>query len=301
VSETHERTHQIDSFLREHGWTEGDFTVDFLAAGEYNENYLVTAPAQRTVFRINHGSQLNLDHQIAYEFAVLENIAPSGVTPLPLHVCASHRFFPRGAMLMSYIPGRHLDYRTDLRAAAECFARVHTVTYDHTTGPLIVQADPILDIRAYLERVRRLADCASFVGESPCIVNTEVNSGNFLVNDRRVRLVDWEKAVASYRYQDLGHFLVPTTTLWKSDFRFDAVSRRRFLQDYHDAAAPPVGIDELDARTALLEKTILLRAFSWVYMAYVEYTNGARSLVNSDTFATIQRYLNEVETFLEVW
>lgn len=323
MTESEERKQQIDSFLREHGWIEGNSTVEFLAAGEYNENYLVTSAAQRTVFRINHGSQLNLNDQIAYEFAVLENVAPSGVTPRPLHVCASHPVFPRGAMLMTYIPGRHLDYRTDLREAAECFARVHAVDYDYTTGPLLVQADPILDIvaecrgllgryddhplpdsgriiHAYLERVRRLSERASFAGESPCIVNTEVNSGNFLVSDRRVRLVDWEKAVASYRYQDLGHFLVPTTTLWKTDFRFDAPTRRRFLQDYHDAAEPPVGLDELDERTALLEKTILLRAFSWVYMAYAEYTSEARSLTNPDTFATIQRYLNEIDTFLEV-
>ncbi|MFW6313218.1 MAG: aminoglycoside phosphotransferase family protein, partial [Spirochaetota bacterium] len=106
--------------------------------------------------------------------------------------------------------------------------------------------------------------------------------------------------VASYRYQDLGHFLVPTTTLWKTDFRFDPSTRRRFLQDYHEAAAPPVGLDELDERTSLLEKTILLRAYSWVYMAYVEYTSGARSLTNSETFATIQRYLSEIDDFLEI-
>lgn len=323
MSTSEHKIRQIRDFLYAQNWVAGDFDVAFLAAGEYNENYLVESADGSTVFRINHGSQLDLDNQIAYEFAVLENVAPSGVTPLPLHLCASHPSFPRGVLLMTFIPGRALDYRTDLRGAAECFARVHTVPYDHTTGPLLVQADPILDIvaecrgllsrfddhplpasgrriRAYLERVRRLAEHASFAGESLCIVNTEVNSGNFLVGDGRVRLVDWEKAVASYRYQDLGHFLVPTTTLWKTDFRFDPSTRRQFLHDYHDAAAPPVGLDELDERTALLEKTILLRAFSWVYMAYAEYTSGARPLTNSATFATIQAYLDDIDAFLEI-
>ncbi len=323
MSDAEERRKQVGDFLHAQRWIDGDFDVAFLAAGEYNENYLVESADGRTVFRINHGSQLDLENQIAYEFAVLDLVAPSGVTPLPLRLCASHPAFPRGAMLMTFIPGRPLDYRTDLGEAAECFARVHAVPYDHTTGPLLVQADPILDIvaecrgllarfddhplpesgrtiRAYLECVRELADHASFAGESLCIVNTEVNSGNFLVSDQGVRLVDWEKAVASFRYQDLGHFLVPTTTLWKTDFRFDPGTRRQFLQDYHKAAAPPIGIDELDERTSLLEKTILLRAFSWVYMAYAEYTSGARPLTNPDTFATIQAYLDEVETFLEI-
>ncbi|HKJ86070.1 MAG TPA: phosphotransferase, partial [Spirochaetia bacterium] len=113
-----DRKQQVRDFLREHGWVTGDFTVAFLAAGEYNENYLVTSSARRAVFRINHGSQLNLDDQIGYEFGVLESVAPSGVTPLPIAVCSSHRSFPRGALLMSYIPGRHLDYNTDLPAAA---------------------------------------------------------------------------------------------------------------------------------------------------------------------------------------
>jgi aminoglycoside phosphotransferase (APT) family kinase protein len=321
VNDERDRCALVRAFLLESGWR-NPTRVRFLAAGEYNENYLVDSSGELTVFRINHGTQLGLDDQIGYEFEALRQVAASGVTPIPLELCRSHPMVPRGALLMSYLPGRAFDYRDDLEGAAVCFARIHRVPYDASHGPLIVQQDPVaaivaesrdlLDrcvqhplpehgrkIRAYLERINALAGTASFDNEPLCIVNTEVNSGNFVVDDGIVRLVDWEKAVASYRYQDLGHFLVPTTTLWKSDFRFDAAGRRHVLELYHEAAEPAATLDEIDERTRVLERTILLRAFSWVYMAYAEYTRGGRALSNPDTFRTIERYLNDIDLFLE--
>ena len=132
-----------------------------------------------------------------------------------------------------------------------------------------------------------------------CIVNTEVNSGNFIMSPAGLRLVDWEKAVVSYRYQDLGHFLVPTTTLWKSDVVFDPDRRAAFLQHYYEAAEPPVSYEQLDSCSRALERTIVLRALSWCYMAYAEYTQQQRALFNTDTFATIESYLERAEEFME--
>jgi hypothetical protein len=131
-----------------------------------------------------------------------------------------------------------------------------------------------------------------------CIVNTEVNSKNFIVDGDAAYLVDWEKAVISQRYQDLGHFVVPTTTLWKSDFSFDRQSRKKFLELYADLAGLECSFDEISYKTGLLEKTILLRALSWCYMAYYEYTRSERELTDSATFERISQYLREVECFL---
>ena len=47
-----------------------------------------------------------------------------------------------------------------------------------------------------------------------------------------------------------------------------------------------------------MEEIILLRAMSWCYMAYHEYTTADRNLVHSDTFDKIVAYLNEAECFL---
>lgn len=315
---------EIFQFLRREGWVDvaGAASVTFLAAGEYNENYFVRADQGQFVFRINHGSQLGLADQIGYEFRVLSALASCGVTPRPFFCAPDANGLGNGVLLMEFLPGGPLVYERDWGKAAQIFARIHAlpVARNHS---LVVQADPVADIaaesiglierfpdhpmpkvgrllRRYHGRVLELADQSrvEFADEDLCIVNTEVNSGNFLVDGERAWLVDWEKAVVSHRYQDLGHFLVQTTTRWKTDYRFDASARMNFLRAYVEASDADLDLETVDRRTAILERTILLRALSWCYMAYVEYTRSDRGLTNKDTFIRIREYLSEAPCFL---
>src|SRR6056297_66293 len=105
---------RIQTYLEKSGWVEHPERISFLAAGEYNENYLIEAGDGRYVFRINHGSQLGLSDQIGYEFKVLSALAESGVTPRPFAVDSGPNVFGSGVLLMEYVPGVPLDYRTDL-------------------------------------------------------------------------------------------------------------------------------------------------------------------------------------------
>ena len=312
---------RIHAFLATSGWIENPFSLSFLAAGEYNANYLVKSDAAQFVLRINHGSQLGLGHdQIAYEYKVLQALAATGVTPRPL---ACHPYpdpLGGGALLMTYLPGKALDYRRDLDRAAGIFARIHTAAVPEG---LVVQADPVMDIaresaglldrfadhplkkergqlRSYHDSVLALADRTRtlFDGEDLCLVNTEVNSGNFLIGEAGAFLVDWEKAVVSYRYQDLGHFMVPTTTLWKSDTLLTQPQKRRFLEAYHQAACPEMDLDGLILKTRVMEQTIVLRALAWCFMAWYEYAMSERRLRNPDTFAKIKQYLADIPWIL---
>ncbi len=316
-----DKTPQILNFLQKTSWLSGDLSCQFLAAGEYNENYIVTTGNDHYVFRINHDTQLELDNQIEYEYQVLEALRLSGVTPRPYYYDLKADGLGKGAMLMEYLPGVPLDYHRDLPAAAEIFARVHAQPLDKR---LIVQSNPVRDIAAeshgLLERhpglhypqIRKLlfeyhTDILKssakmsllYADEEYCIVNTEVNSGNFLIAENRASLVDWEKAVVSYRYQDLAHFTVPTTTLWKTDYRFSEQEKLKFLQHYIDAGNLAFSVDEMYEKTRLMERVILLRALSWCYMAYHEYAVAERKLAHDDTFNTITSYLEEAECFLE--
>ena len=312
---------RILSFISDRGWLSGDLRCTFLAAGEYNENYRVTRGQTEYVCRINHGTQLGLGNQIEYEYTVLTAVAASGVTPRPFCYSLDGAGLGDGILLMEYIPGMPLDYTTDLETAARIFARIHALPADTR---LIVQADPVLDIateslgliqrydRGQYDDVRKLllqyhADIlemaplasAMFTGEPRCIVNTEVNSGNFLINPARSCLVDWEKAVVSCRYQDLAHFLAPTTTLWKTDCRLDKAARKTFLTTYRQALGLDVPMAELYERTLVMEKVILLRALSWCYMAWHEYTDRNRALTNDATFKKIVSYLDDARCFLQ--
>jgi aminoglycoside phosphotransferase (APT) family kinase protein len=324
------RNSQIYDYLQSSGWLEvpGPESVTFLAAGEYNENHLVrSASGDLYVFRINHGSQLGLEDQVGYEFRVLRAVEASGVTPKPLHVDpAGTDVFPNGVLLMEYLPGGPLDYAEDWQGAAQVFSAVHAVPVPER---LVVQADPVRDIAAeslelvhrypdhprkrerdmilrYRDTVLELADESAdlFASDPFCVVNTEVNSGNFIV-DRggegagpRVKLVDWEKAVVSSRFQDIGHFLVPTTTLWKTDFCFDDEGRRAFVSEYRQFAGLDMSLSDCLRGADVMERTILLRAMSWCFMAWYEYTRPGRLLKNEFTFGRIERYLDEMECFL---
>ena len=318
----HDRSETVRAELLEEHILAEQFSVRFLAAGEYNENYVIETATDRMVFRINHGTQLGLEEQMAYEYGVLEAVAPSGVTPAPIRLGRRNARFERGYLLMEFLAGQPMSYERDSMGAAECFARIHALPPSDATARLLRQETPVAAIldeceqmllrtpdydrttRLAIERYRDAVVCPvadyAFGNDSLCVVNTEVNSGNFVVSPDAVRLLDWEKAVWSQRYQDLGHFVVATTTLWKSDYRFTSAERERFLRRYHEAASPEVTFDELDRHTRVMEETILLRAFSWIHMALAEYEQTNRTLQNRETYNTMRRYVSEIDSFLRI-
>ena len=309
----------ILQIIMEKKWLERVDGISFLAAGEYNENYVVNSGRKKYVFRINHGTQLNQSDQIRYEFNVLKAVEASGVTPKPC--CVSSDTQLGGVLLMDFIPGRSFVFDQDLPKVPGIFAAIHQLP---VSDKLVYQKDPIEDIAresyqllhkfsdhplkkekivlsAYHEEILKLRQQHQtlFANDPLCIVNTEVNSGNFVIQEHKGFLVDWEKAVVSCRYQDLAHFLIPTTTLWKSDFKFTREGRLDFLRQYCHLITSGVLFDELEFKTSILEKTIVLRALSWCFMAYAEYTCQERVLKDHTTFNKIKAFLGNIECFLK--
>ncbi|MFV0420928.1 aminoglycoside phosphotransferase family protein [Oleidesulfovibrio sp.] len=339
-----DRAQNIALYLTQKNWMNTPVVasqVSFLAAGEYNENWLIRCANHSAVFRINHGSQLNQADQIGYEYSVLRHVAASGVTPQPfaLDSQAGEHGFGNGVLLMEYLPGTPLQYERDSAAAAALFAKVHSCPVP-PQGTLVAQPDPVKDIAdeclglltrqpdhprkdvlarllAYRDEVLQLgADTKPLFADEPQVItNTEVNSGNFILLDAAATrtngqpasatalyLVDWEKAVVSCCHQDLGHFLIPTTTRWRTDFTYTPEGRMDFLREYLKARTGTVNRTEMDAlheRTRVLERTILLRALSWCYMAWYEYERQQRALRNAFTFSRITSYLDNIEWILK--
>lgn len=310
----------IAAFLLDRGWVRTPPEVSFLAAGEYNRNYLVRAGDERLVFRINHGSQLGLDDQIGYEFTALRCVAPSGVTPLPLRVHPDPEPFGGGAMLMTFLPGAPLVYERDRERAADIFARIHALP---PCPELLTQQDPVAAIASeslalirrypdhalarqrrmllgYHERIVRLGQDHRdlFAADPLCVVNTEVNSGNFLVSPDAAYLVDWEKAVVSSRHQDLGHFLAPTTTLWRTETLFSAQEKLDFLQAYHRRLDNPPPLEELLRLCRVMEQVIILRGLSWCFMAHHEYAHGIKALTDEVTRERIGLYMRDMDRLI---
>lgn len=289
-----------------------ELSFDPLGQGEYNVNYRFRHPnsGQELVLRINRGSQMHLENQIGYEFSALRTLERSGRTPKALF-CDSRM----KCLVMEYLPGRPLRYETDLAIGAEILADIHAVEINagcrliEPENPLEAIIDEcrqmvqhyyrwdradrnVVRLLETLEKEISAKDLSAPAGIRKCIVNTEVNSGNFLVNPgARSFLVDWEKPLISEPAQDLGHFLVPTTTFWKTDVILEPEDIRYFVDCYEKAVGGRFETASLANRLPLYFTVTCLRGVTWCAMAYREYCQPGRALRNADTFEKLKAYL----------
>ena len=302
-----------DEFLSPLGIPSGtELEFSLLGQGEYNINYVFAHPVtdKKLVLRINRGSQMHLKDQIGYEFSALQNLIPSGRTPKPLLCSPEHAL-----LVMQWLPGSALDYRRDMKTAARILADIHSVPVPENCHLIRPQAPAQAIYEECLQMVQHyfdweeadpqvvglLQDLICEIGTLPleepsdapvCMVNTELNSGNFLIcEDGAGYLVDWEKPLLSEPAQDLGHFLAPTTTFWKTDVILTPEEVRQFAADYVEAVADRMDCSTLSKRLPLYFTVTCLRGVTWCAMAYREYCQPGRALRNEDTFRKLKAYL----------
>jgi aminoglycoside phosphotransferase (APT) family kinase protein len=327
MDRAHELLADVRIYLERRSWHDVPvmkgrrFVVRPLAQGEYNVNYMLACGGLKLVLRVNLGTQIDRADQVQYEFKTLELLQASGVTPRPHFVDDTRRLFDRGVLIMEFLPGEPLDYRRDLPAAAALFARIHQLAVPAEKNHLIRENAPLSmihaecagllesffefergdpGIRAYLRELiawaqaERLRERYYQADPWPCVVNSEVNSGNFIVNRPRatIHLVDWEMPRWGDPSQDLAHFCSPLTTLWKSDYRMSPPEKRLFMQRYAEAISDRHLRDTLAERVRLREPFVYLRGISWSAMGWVAYQTGRASIRNPDTWAKLQAYLN---------
>lgn len=297
-----------------------------LGQGEYNRNYVFVHPVtgKWLVLRENFGSQMHLADQIGYEFQALKLLEGTGRTPRPLFVDGSRTKAENGVLVMEYLPGHAMDYRTELSCGAGCLADIHSEGLPEDHG-LIAPKEPLKAILeeceqmagVYMESplgdpetkraVRRLLDQgwkrAETLPEPPvrCCINTELNSTNFLAGEgsaagngekKSCFLVDWEKPLYGDPAQDLGHFLAPTTTFWKTDVILMKEEMEAFLQKYIEQVDGRFDTGGLRERTFAYIPVTCLRGIAWCAMAWVEYRRPGRELVNPSTAKKLETYLD---------
>jgi thiamine kinase-like enzyme len=298
-----------------------DFQVTPLAQGEYNLNYLIQSRNIRLVFRVNIGSQINRDDQILYEYKALKLLSNTGVTPVPYFVDDSREFFEHGILIMAYLPGESLNYERDYLDAAGVLARIHQEAVAEPDNHLIVEDAPLTliysecrdllqryfdseladaSIRTYLMELIQWADetraTESYYQADPwtCVINTEVNSGNFIVDRRKgsIHLVDWEMPRWGDPSGDLSHFCSPLTTLWKTTWRMQRDQKKLFLSTYRDHIADRRLRETLVERVRLRDPFVYLRGISWSAMGWVAYQTEFAGMRNPDTWQTLTRYMD---------
>ncbi len=292
-----------------------------LAQGEYNINYLFTHPisGKNLLLRVNCGSQMHLAHQIEYEFNALKLLEGSGRTPKAIYVDGSFEQLDHGVLVMEYLSGHSLDYRTETNLAAACLADIHSVKVNETDG-LLAPSNPLRAIleeceemvKTYIEsplgaektkqKLRNLLDMGwEKISKNAaketyrCCINTELNSTNFLINGdgEKNYLIDWEKPLYGDPAQDLGHFLAPTTTFWKTDVILDIPQMEAFLDRYIEAVDDRFSTEGIKERTYEFIQITCLRGITWCAMAWVEYQNPERLIANESTRRKLDQYLED--------
>lgn len=281
--------------------------AELLGYGEYNINYRVG----NAVFRLNLASQIGLGkRQAAYEYGALKLLENSGATPRPIKFYASGSdggLLPRDGFTMEYIEGRPLDYDSDLSIAAELLAKIHSTNLPENHG-LIKPEAPFREMFEECERMfsvyadweRRDPEVCRLVGElfkaeqamglddlpaEAVIINTELNNTNFIIGKDRNVVIDWEKPIVGDREQDLAHFVVPTTTFFRTDKILSQKEIDYFLAEY-ERYAP------FD-RNRFYKYFVFtcLRGITWCAMAKVEYS-GERAVRRDETASKLDSYLD---------
>ena len=104
-------------------------------------------------------------------------------------------------------------------------------------------------------------------------------------------VIDWEKALIGECEQDLAHFLAPTTTFWKTDIILSKEEIDEFLEEYNKYRT----FDRERFERYLIFNC--LRGVTWCSMAFRQYSENDKMLMDKTTFKKIASYI-ELE-FLE--
>lgn len=307
-----------------------DTAVDLapLGQGEHNANFTFVHPVDgaRYVLRVNYVSQLGLDNQVAYEAAALRALEPCGRTPKVLLCDDSREAIDRGVLVEELRAGSLLDFHNPamVREAARVMADVHALRPGSDCG-LIRPADPLRAqfdtcrkyfdtylssdltephvIRYVKEFLARTADAIEVpfdAAECVHIVNTEAVPSHFLIPIDgegnvcgRGSMLDWEKPVIGEVAQDVAYFLSPTTTIWDTDYIFDAPAREAFIREYWRAVDGRFPRGDFDERLKAYTMSNCLLGTTWSCNAWVEYHDPARPLKNGKTFELLKTYLSK--------
>lgn len=268
----------------------GDDKAHFLAEGEYNTNFSFDNGTK--LLRIAKSSQMNLKHQILYEYKALLGLQSSGAVPKVYDVIPYIDWLGRGYLTEEMVSGRELNYDVDLKIAAKLLRKIHTVEIDkldHLIEPnyplefIYDESKKMFEVykkwnganQNVIELVNTIFHLMEEINMNksaidPCPINTELNSSNFVINPQgRSYIIDWEKPLIGDKEQDLAHFLAPTTTLFKTS-RILSIQEMNYFIDCYET-------NDLQVDKTLLNHYMLYtcqRGITWSSMAYSEYSES---------------------------
>ena len=294
---------------------------------------------KKLVLRVNYESQLGLDKQVSYEACALRALESSGRTARVLFVDDSKRLINHGVLVTEFFEGSWLNFHNPARVheAARILADVHSVV--PCSGCGLIQADNPLRsqfdtcvgfferysassladslVVEYLERfiqcVEGVLDIPVAAADKNHIQNTEAVPSHFLIPNAvtmgppeaktpaaKGHMVDWEKPVIGEVAQDIAYFMSPTTTIWDTDYLFDATARQTFIDAYWRAVDGRFSRGSFDERYEAYVMSNALLGVSWSCNALIDYAGNNKALKNQKTANLLGVYVSE-DFLKRVW
>jgi len=306
-----------------------------LGEGEHNLNYRFRVPSTDAtyVLRVNVAAQPFHDNQIAYEFAALQALAPSGCTPAPVFLDDTPAALGKGVLVEEFLPGAELDFDNLQPGQVECAVRlmadVHAVPVAPDC-PLHRPADPLSELFAECVERFRLYRASAFedarftrwgerfiaaagdglrsstppsAEDRAHIVNTEPLPSHFLLphpqnghrpdSPSRGAFIDWERAIVGEAAQDVAYFTAPTTTFWDSEYLMTRDAAAEAVEQYWRAVDGRFARGSFDERYRLYRMMTALRSVTWCCRALITYGAGSAAHQTSKTAAKLPVYLSD--------
>ncbi|MBE9063803.1 phosphotransferase [cf. Phormidesmis sp. LEGE 11477] len=273
----------------------------------------------------------------SFEAAILNYLKGTGISQELLHAQTTpSNEFPYTYLITNYLSGKPLNYsRPHLQRCAHTLAQLHRLPLEkgyesvdwlcppvqRVEKPLTLffqeswdYAQPYLDsadadpdivrmLQDVLAKAKQRLPLESQLLAHPhvCLVHSDHTYENWVINDQKAFLIDWEWAEIGSPAGDLGHFLSPVTVRRYQDYRLPAADRQFFLTAYYDALNDAELAKTMQIHFAAFGAFPAVRSLCWTAGYWVTANRWYANEKGASATERMARLQKSQQQFSELW
>ena len=316
-------------------------TLELLAHGEANLIFRLNADrlVRVAVNTPNQRFEGDFSRLTAFEWTILRYLQGSGLGHELLDAqLEPSADFPYTYLVTNYIIGEPINYgRRHLQQCAATLARLHRLPlqtgYDdiHPLMPTVQRvghpltlffqeawdyAQPYLNSSEAAPEVVKMLEAALVKAEArlsaeallsdyahECLVHSDHTYENWVINDQRAFLIDWEWAEIGSPAGDLGHFLSPVTIRRCHSYQMPTEDKQLFLDAYYAALDDAELAQKMKVHFAVFGAFPALRSLCWTAGYWVTARRWYADSVaeSASAVARMARLQASQQQFPEMW
>ena len=314
-------------------------TLKLLAHGEANVIFRLNQDrlVRVAVSTPNQRFEGDCSRLSSFEAAILHYLKGTGIGHELLHTCTVPTDeFPYTYLITNYLEGEPLNYsRPHLQRCAQTLAQLHRLPLDaghrsvRQLSPPVQQvarpltlffqesqdyAQPYLDwpdadpdivrmLHAALAKAKTKLPAERQLLAHPhvCLVHSDHTYENWVIDDQRAFLIDWEWAEIGSPAGDLGHFLSPVTVRRYQNYCLPAADRQFFLTTYYDALNSFELAETIRVHFAAFGAFPAVRSLCWTAGYWVTANRWYADEKGDSATERLQRLQQSQQQFSQLW